>query len=125
MAPSVRTCSTMAVHQRLLLTDPSYAQARADSENRAFQARGASAGRTGVTMIPVVVHVVYKTAAQNISIAQVHSQIDVLNRDFRKTNPDISSIPAPFQPLAADARVEFELATTDPDGNPTDGIIRT
>ena len=30
-------------------------------------------------------HVVYKTAAQNISDAQVKSQIDILNEDFRKT----------------------------------------
>jgi hypothetical protein len=37
----------------------------------------------------------------------------------------VSSTPAPFQPLAADARVEFELATTDPAGNPTNGITRT
>ena len=47
------------------------------------------------------------------------SQIDVLNHDFRKTNADVGSTPAVFQPLAADARVEFELATTDPSGNPT------
>ena len=86
---------------------------------------GAEVARTGVTVIPVVVHVVYNGAAQNISDAQVKSQIDVLNQDFRKTNADIASLPAVFQPLAADARIEFELATTDPPGNPTNGITRT
>src|SRR3954453_11773125 len=118
MAPPIRTCSTMVVHERLLRSDPDYAQARAASENRHFEVSvlGAEAGRTGVTVVPVVVHVVYKTAEQNLDIAQIRSQIDVLNRDFRKTNSDIGSIPAPFAPLADDARVEFELATTDPDG---------
>jgi hypothetical protein len=125
MAPSVRTCSTMAVHHRLLLTDPDYAQARAESENRAFQARDVGSGRAGVTTIPVVVHVVYKTPEQNLDIAQVSSQIDVLNRDFRKTNTDIGEIPPPFKPLASDSRVEFKLATTDPDGKTTDGVTRT
>jgi hypothetical protein len=125
--PMVRSCGTMEVHERLLRSDPTYLAARNDSENRAFAygQRPDILGRTGVTVIPVVVHVVYKGAAQNISDDQIHSQIDVLNRDFRKTNPDVSSTPAPFLPLAADARIEFELAGTDPAGNPTDGIIRT
>ena len=125
--PVVRSCGTMEVHERLLRTDATYLAARNDSENRAFAygQRPDVLGRTGVTVIPVVVHVVYNGAAQNISDDQIRSQIDVLNRDFRKTNPDVSSTPVPFQPLAADARVEFELATTDPAGNPTNGITRT
>ena len=40
-------------------------------------------------------------------------------------NGDIGTVPTPFAPLADDARLEFELATTDPDGNPTNGITRT
>lgn len=125
--PKTRNCGTMEVHERLLRMDPSYMAARNDSENRAFlfANRPHMLGRTGVTVIPVVVHVVYNGSAQNISDAQVQSQIDVLNQDFRKTNPDIASLPAVFQPLAADARIEFELATTDPSGNPTNGITRT
>ena len=47
--------------------------------------------RTGnVITIPVVVHVVYRTAAENISDAQVQSQIQVLNEDFRRLNADAS-----------------------------------
>jgi hypothetical protein len=82
-------------------------------------------GRTGCTRIPVVVHVVYKTSAQNISDAQIQSQIAVLNDDFRHKNADVSTVPGPFVPFAADARIEFKLATTDPAGNPTNGITRT
>src|SRR3954452_4012709 len=126
--PKTRSCGTMIVHERLLRTDPSYLAARNDSENRAFTyARRPDflVGRSGVTVIPVVVHVVYNGAAQNISDAQIQSQIDVLNHDFRKTNADVSSTPGVFAPLAADARIEFELATTDPSSNPTNGITRT
>ena len=87
---------------------------------------GARAGeRTGVTVIPTVVHVVWNTTPQNITDAQIHSQIDVLNRDFRKTNATWSTCRRVFRPLSADARIEFVLATTDPAGNPTNGIIRT
>ena len=125
--PPRRSCGTMPVHERLLRTQPGYMDARTASENRAFQYanRLLTAHRIGVTVIPVVVHVVWKTAAENISDAQVQSQIDVLNRDYRKANPDISSLPSVFQPLASDARIEFELATTDPNGGATNGITRT
>ena len=124
--PQTRTCATMDVHRRLLSEDPSYANVRADIENLAGLYEGDSgiAGRSGVTQIPVVVHVVWNTAAQNISDAQIASQIDVLNRDFRRVNPDVNSTPAPFLPLTADARVEFALATTDPNGAATSGIER-
>jgi hypothetical protein len=42
----------------------------------------------GVVEIPVVFNVLYKTAAQNVSLAQLQSQIDVLNEDFSATNDD-------------------------------------
>ncbi|HEY9611633.1 zinc metalloprotease [Allocoleopsis sp.] len=125
--PQQRSCGTMSVHYRLLTTDLTYARNRREIENRTLEyaRRGFDAARSGITVIPVVVHVVYNTPEQNVSEEQIRSQIDVLNRDFRKQNSDIASIPAAFQPLAADARIEFVLATTDPNGNPTNGITRT
>lgn len=125
--PQRRSCGTMAVHFRLLTTNIAYLRNRQEIETMAQAAqRGILPGRTGVTTIPVVVHVVYNpnSPEQNISDAQIQSQIDVLNKDFRATNPDVASVPAPFKPLVADARIEFVLATTDPSGNPTTGIIR-
>jgi hypothetical protein len=114
----------MEVHERLLRTDAAYLSNRMVSEANAVLAMVRRTARTGVCVIPVVVHVVHKTAAQNISDAQINSQIAVLNRDFRRTNTDIGNVPAAFQPLVADAQIEFVLATSDPDGNPTTGIVR-
>ena len=50
----------MPVHERLLRTDPGYMAARIASENHAFGFANnmMSGARTGVTVIPVVVHVV-------------------------------------------------------------------
>src|SRR5581483_12219719 len=48
---------------------------------------------TAIT-IPVIVHIVYNSPSQNISDAQVQSQIAVLNRDYGKQNPDTSRIPS-------------------------------
>lgn len=77
-----------------------------------------------VIRIPVVVHVIYKSAVQNISEAQILSQIDVLNRDFRRKNADTLNTPARFKAYAADVQIEFALATSDPAGRPSTGIIR-
>jgi hypothetical protein len=124
--PRSRTCATMDVHRRLLSRYPSYARARDEIENHArlYEGGVVAAARPGVTRIAVVVHVVSSTAAQNISDAQIASQIDVLNRDYRRTNPDVNNTPAPFLPLTADSRVEFFLASIDPNGAPTNGITR-
>lgn len=75
--------------------------------------------------IPVVVHVVYNNAEQNISDAQIQSQIDVLNEDFNRTNADAINTPAAFQPYAAVSNIHFVLAKRDPNGNATNGITRT
>jgi hypothetical protein len=80
---------------------------------------------TGTVTIPVVVHVVYNTSTENISTAQIQSQIDILNEDFRRLNADASDTPSAFQGVAADVEIEFCLATSDPQGDPTDGITRT
>jgi hypothetical protein len=113
----------MIVDNRLLELDPSYRQARLAINAEARVAVGA-VERVGPVRIPVVVHVVWNTAEQNISQAQITSQIDVLNRDYRRTNPDLSTVPAPFAGLVADAEVEFVLADRDPAGNPTNGVTR-
>src|SRR6476661_4581398 len=112
--PNTRNCGTMDVHRQLMTEDPSYAEARAEIENLALQYEKGieTAERPGITCIPVVVHVVWNTAVQNISDTQVVSQIDILNRDFRRTNPDVANTPAAFLPLASDARIEFLLANT-------------
>ena len=125
--PAGRRCGAMEVHHRLMAESADYREARAAIENvtRSFLASDEGGRFPGVAYIPVVVHVVHNTAAQNISDAQITSQIDVLNRDFRATNPDVSIVPPAFAPLIADSRVEFFLATTDPAGNPTTGITRT
>lgn len=77
-----------------------------------------------VLAIPVVVHIVYNTGAQNISNAQVASQITVLNDDFRRNNADLSNAPTRFRGYSKDMEVEFCLATIDPNGNATNGITR-
>lgn len=128
-AQAQRICGTSNHDALLRENDPNYAANRERIE--AFTQRYIEKKNTGgdsrggsIITIPVVVHVVYKTATENISDEQVLSQIDVLNEDFRRLNPDVSETPSEFEPDAADFEIEFCLATSDPDGNPTSGINR-
>ena len=77
-----------------------------------------------IIIIPVVVHLLYNTSAQNISDEQILSQIAALNSDFRMQNSDKAFTPAFFSSKAADTRIQFCLAQVDPTGKPTSGIIR-
>jgi hypothetical protein len=80
------------VLQKQLQEDPTLANRMAEIErftesavkNPSFARRLAD----GTIEIPVVFNVLYKTAAQNVSQAQLQSQIDVLNADFAATNTD-------------------------------------
>lgn len=77
-----------------------------------------------IISIPVVVHVLFNTERQNISDEQIRSQIEVLNRDFRRMNADAANTPNAFKGFAADTRIMFCLAQVDPNGNATKGIVR-
>ncbi|MDB5251793.1 MAG: type sorting protein [Flaviaesturariibacter sp.] len=89
-------------------------------------AMGRSTGNSSdmVIRIPVVVHVLYSSSLQNISDEQVRSQIASLNRDFRRDNSDTVNTPARFRGIAADVAIEFVLASSDPEGYQTTGIVR-
>ncbi len=123
---TVRECGTTEYMNALEHAHPEVAQQRQliEQHTQQFIQSNHKKSRSIIT-IPVVVHVVYNLAVQNISDAQIQSQIAVLNKDFRKLNTDFLNTPGSFQPLAADCQIEFVLAKRDPNGDSTTGITRT
>jgi len=77
-----------------------------------------------VYYVPVVFHVMHQGGSENITDAQVNDAIRILNRDYRKQNPDTTVTVSAFKGIAADVELEFRLATIDPNGACTNGIIR-
>jgi Pregnancy-associated plasma protein-A/Secretion system C-terminal sorting domain len=132
-AAAQRACVTQAYTQQVR-TNKMIAARMDAADNFARQAsrnfitgingNTSSTNDTRIIRIPVVVHVLYNTAAQNVSDALIASGIAALNRDFRKQNSDTVNTPARFKALAADVGIEFVLATADPNGRPTTGIVR-
>lgn len=79
-----------------------------------------------VIRIPVVVHVMHAPGEaygvqSNILDEQILSQIEVLNEDFRRM---MGSRGFNNSPVGADTELEFCLATRDPAGQPSTGIVR-
>ncbi|MDX2174635.1 MAG: M43 family zinc metalloprotease [Bacteroidota bacterium] len=124
-AQQPRKCGSMENQTRLETLYPELKknQAAIEEQTQNFMLANAKTNAAAIN-IPVVVHVLYNTAAQNISDAQIKSQIDVLNEDFQKLNADKNLVPSAFSGLAANTNISFCLATKDPSGNTTTGIVR-
>jgi len=125
-AVNAQRCGTIDYLNAQLSANPTLTSQLHDAElkARAWEASNSNGARAIIT-VPVVVHVIYKLTDQNISDAQIQSQIDVLNEDYRRQNADASQTPSIFSNVAADCEILFCLAARDPSGNPTNGITRT
>ncbi len=121
-----RGCASVEYHQLQLKKDPSLQERRRNGE-AAMQSRirQQRSNKTEVEYtIPVVVHVLYQKPVENISDAQVMSQIDVLNEDYGRYNADTTNTPMPWKSIASGSTIHFILAQSDVSGKRTSGIIR-
>lgn len=86
-----RHCAADEVLKEQIKADPSLRQ-RMDAIEEFTQRVAANPEQfrlvNGIIEIPVVFNVLYRTAAQNVALTQLQSQIDVLNEDFAATNAD-------------------------------------
>ena len=114
-------CFSQIRLEKFINNNPEYKKER---EKLKIQDKNLLHKKLSNTTIPVVVHVVYNDSSENISDAQIYSQIDALNKDFTRTNTDILNTPTDFLPITADVQLNFCLAQQTPDGNQTNGIIR-
>jgi hypothetical protein len=112
---SLRSCASNEVLQQQLAADPAFRDRLNAIERFTKKAiENKELARLlpgGVIEIPVVVNVLYRTEAENISDEQIKSQIDVLNEDFSGTNADYKSVPDMFKQSKYDFKVQFVLKT--------------
>jgi hypothetical protein len=124
-----RKCVTYELDAKKLKENLAYQQRRVEIENSAKNHNPTNNYRAGnVLTISVVVHVIHNGepvgTGQNISDAQITSQIEILNKDFRRLNSNLLPANHVFYPLVADCEIEFCLAAKDANGNSTTGITR-
>ncbi len=120
-----RNCGTTEYLNHCKAQNPVLASEMEKINERLHQLEATPQKNRQLITIPVVVHVLYQNAEQDISDQQIFSQIDVLNEDYRKLNANASSIPAAFSSIAADCEIQFCLAARSPQGLASNGITRT
>ena len=123
----VTPCGLNHAEDMLFLRRPETRDAAMDA-TRALELEtqeGATASqREDLLIIPIVFHVIHFNGPENISTAQVHDAVDVLNTNFRALNANIGEVIPEFEDLVADIEIEFRLAQKDPQGNCHPGINR-
>ena len=104
-----RGCASHEILEEQLKANPGLAIKMNEIES--FTENAIKSGRlvNGKIVIPVVVNVLYKSAAENISLAQIQSQIDILNNDFNAQNSDFNQVPTLFSGVKANVGISFEL----------------
>ena len=103
-----RGCASNEVLERKLKEDPTLALRMNAIEEQTDEFIKTGKIVNGVLEIPVVFNILYRTSAENISLAQLQSQIDVLNADFRAENADYNSS-NPFNSVRGGINVRFIL----------------
>ncbi|HEV8286363.1 MAG TPA: M43 family zinc metalloprotease [Chitinophagaceae bacterium] len=110
-----RTCASYQVIQEQMRNDPQFARKVREKE-KSFEnyvrKLDKQRGKPTTITIPVAVHVLYSSPDQNISDAQVQSQIDVLNEDFTATNRDYNNYDAGYGAVKGDMNLKFCLVQT-------------
>ncbi|MBI1221424.1 MAG: T9SS type A sorting domain-containing protein [Bacteroidetes bacterium] len=119
-------CGSDAYYQELIKNDPTILQRAAEFEVEyqeylpVFKAEQHKAPQKFI--IPVVFHVYHTGGSENISRAQILNQLDTMNRAYNGIK--FEKVRRMFWGIGADCEIEFRLATIDPEGNCTDGIVR-
>ena len=110
-----RHCASYEVLQEQLKADPGLAARMEAIEKftRDFEKNPAAYRLLpdGTMEIPVVFNVLYRTAAQNVSQAQLQSQVDVLNEDFAAANADYNLTSTYNSVKSGNTGIRFVLET--------------
>lgn len=126
-----KICGADDYYQRQMASNPAFTENQKRIEKLTkefiqksrFKKGNSNLITTPIVTIPVVVHVLWNQPIEKISIQQIQSQIDVLNKDFQLLNADTVNTPEPFKPFRANCQVAFCLAKRDPNGYATNGIV--
>lgn len=124
---TIEKCHTYEMTDKLIEEHPEIVGIIQEAEASLEQTRrNPNLAKDGdIYTIPTVFHIVHNYGEENISFEQIQNAIDVMNEDFSAQNADAESVNSAFEDLVADVGIQFALAQRDPDGNCTNGVVRT
>ncbi len=117
-------CGTDQAMKKMYDSNPALKKAMLQ-RNQQLQAQSQrkTSSSSATYVIPMVFHVLHQGGPENILDEQVKDAVRILNRDFARQNPDTVEIIPEFKNLADSSKIQFALATLDPNGNCTNGIV--
>jgi Pregnancy-associated plasma protein-A/Secretion system C-terminal sorting domain len=123
-----RTCSTDEHYRKLLERNPQLAayeeQFEAQLQKKIAERTTAGAPDTTIYDIPIVVHVIHDYGTENLSDDDLYTAAAYWAVVYMEQNSDTADVIAPFKPYIGNPRMRLHLATKDPNGKPTKGIVR-
>ncbi len=124
-------CGVESMTDRLINENPSYAKELKEFKENiipAFASQQQSLAAAPIIYVPIVVHIIHNGenigVGANLSEERILAQIDILNQDFLAMNANYNNTPAQWQGAIGSADIQFCMAITDPNGDPTNGITR-
>jgi len=127
-SPNYNTCATDEVHRQLMEDDNTYKFRKTQYEQtyQTFVKSDQVKKSSMIHTIPVVVHIVHSGkplgTAENPTDDMIRNTIEQVSERFRHTHSGADTYTNPF--YGVDTEIDLCLATTDPNGNYTTGIIR-
>src|SRR5690606_26020490 len=123
-------CHTYEMMDKLLEEHPELRQnteqsAAEQAEFRNFFSKNYEKKDGEVYTIPVVFHIVHNNGEENLAPEQIENAIEIMNRDFSAQAFGIGYVHWAFTDLISNTGIQFALAKRDPEGNCTNGIVRT
>ncbi len=83
-----------------------------------------SASDTTIFDIPMVVHIVHDYSVENLSDDVIYEAAQYWATVYMCQNTDTSGVINPFKKWVGNPRMRLHLATIDPNGKPTKGVVR-
>lgn len=122
----VNPCSTDEHYRKLLKQYPQLAEYEKQFEVQMKMAYKITAAPDTTTYdVPMVVHVVHDYGTENINDTVIYQAVQYWSKVFTGQNyEDTAAVIAPFKKYIGNPKVRLHLATKDPSGNPTKGVVR-
>lgn len=126
------SCAHEHIYEQMLEVNPNI-QAEMDANETFIQARVAKIYQDRLNgklpkgnttyIIPVVLHVFHNGEDAFLDMEQLQSGLDIINNDFNGLNADWDDIDPNFDGIKASLDIQLCLASIDPDGNSTTGVV--
>ena len=118
-------CGHDVIEESLFMTEQDYIRNYQNKNSELILHTQAYQRNFEVDTFDIVFHVIHQGeplgTGTNVSDEQILSTLDALNRDFRALSIHDSIAISPY---GTDSEIYFRAACVDPEGNPTNGIVR-